>query len=65
MKPYSYSGKHHSNMDSVCKWAESKRRAEPGRRSSRNSNSTAQQRHRVTNRAARAGAKLDIGKEML
>jgi len=64
MKPYSCFGKHHSNMDSVCKWAESKRRAEPGRRSSRNSNSTAQSRHRVTNRAARAGAKQAIVEDL-
>lgn len=64
MKPYSYLGKHHSNMDSVCKWAQSKRRAEPGRRSSRNSNSTARQRHSVTNRAARAGAKQAIVEDL-
>lgn len=64
MKPYSYNGRCHSNMDSVYKWAQSKRRAEPGRRTSRNSKHTAAQRHSVTNGRGRAAGKREIAKEL-
>ena len=64
MKPYSYSGGCHSNMDSVYKWAQSKHRAEPGRRTSRNSKHTAAQRHSVTNGRGRAAGKREIAKEL-
>jgi hypothetical protein len=64
MKPYSYGGGRYSNMDSVYKWAQSKRRAEPGRRTSRNSKHTAAQRHSATNGRGRAAAKREIVREL-
>jgi hypothetical protein len=51
-------------MDSIYKWAQSKRRAEPGRHTSRNSKHTAAQRHSVTNGRGRAAGKREIAKEL-
>jgi hypothetical protein len=60
MKPYSYNGGSHNNMNEVFKWAESRKGGDGVRRhTTRRASSTARAARRVTNRRARAAGKKE------
>jgi hypothetical protein len=60
MKPYSYSGGSHNNMNEVFKWAESKKGGDGvRRRKTRRASATARSARRMTNRRARETGKKE------